>query len=118
MSQLEKLPMNGRCHGSGCRDDPLEGVVLPAFSMLSLFSSKREVTHPVCLVLFQVDVLVRRGRVKVDGTVVKSPKMKLPVDCVIEVRFEVTLVFAALLRAGEGGAWLGTVKDPLPQSMF
>ncbi|CAM9823259.1 unnamed protein product, partial [Pylaiella littoralis] len=33
----------------------------------------------------EVDALVRRGRVKVDCTVVKSPKMKLPVDCVIEV---------------------------------
>lgn len=36
-------------------------------------------------VMVQVDALVRRGRVKVDGAVVKSPKMKLPVDCVIEV---------------------------------
>ncbi|CAM9643687.1 unnamed protein product [Ectocarpus sp. 13 AM-2016] len=37
----------------------------------------------------EVDTLVRRGRVKVDGAVVKSPKAKLPVDCVIEVNGEV-----------------------------
>ncbi|CAN0058165.1 unnamed protein product [Ectocarpus fasciculatus] len=37
----------------------------------------------------EVDALVRRGRVKVDGAVVKSPKAKLPVDCVIEVNGEV-----------------------------
>lgn len=29
--------------------------------------------------------MVRRGRIKVDGKVVKSAKTKLPVDCVIEV---------------------------------
>lgn len=34
-----------------------------------------------------MDALVRRGRVKVDGAVVKSPKTKLPVDCVIEVMY-------------------------------
>ncbi|CAM9324927.1 unnamed protein product [Ectocarpus sp. 12 AP-2014] len=37
----------------------------------------------------EVDTLVRRGRVKIDGAVVKSPKAKLPVDCVIEVNGEV-----------------------------
>lgn len=41
---------------------------------------------PVCAcVLVQVDTMVRRGRIKVDGKVVKSPKTKLPADCVIEV---------------------------------
>ena len=33
----------------------------------------------------QVDAMVRRGRIKVDGKVVRSPKTKLPVNCVIEV---------------------------------
>eukprot|EP00752_Nemacystus_decipiens_P017129 g15344.t1 len=33
----------------------------------------------------EVDAMVRRGRVKVDGAMVKSPKIKLPVDCIIEV---------------------------------
>lgn len=42
---------------------------------------------------------MRRGRVKVDGTVVKSPKMKLPVDCVIEVRY--SSVLHAAFRMGD-----------------
>lgn len=44
-------------------------------------------TQVSCCRCLQVDALVRRGRVRVDGAVVKSPKMKLPVDCVIEVRY-------------------------------
>lgn len=36
----------------------------------------------------EVDTMVRRGRIRVDGKVVKSPKTKLPVDCVIEVNGE------------------------------
>lgn len=40
----------------------------------------------VCVFTMQVDALVRRGRVKVDGAVVKSPKIKLPMDAVIEAR--------------------------------
>lgn len=34
----------------------------------------------------QVDKLVIQGRVKVEGTVVKSPKKKVSVDSIIEVR--------------------------------
>ncbi|CAM9717837.1 unnamed protein product [Scytosiphon promiscuus] len=37
----------------------------------------------------EVDTLVRRGRVKVDGVVTRSPKKKLAADCVIEVDGEV-----------------------------
>ncbi len=66
---------------------PLDFRVLPSINRLLQPHPIQDSLLRVCVcVCMQVDALVRRGRVKVDGAVVKSPKTKLPVDSVIEVR--------------------------------
>lgn len=125
-----RVHRSGRVSG---REGPtkLSCLVSPFRHTFSLFFSKRaqqllyayaQHASYLCCCCYcccvQVDALVRRGRVKVDGAVVKSPKIKLPVDCVIEVNstykylhtYEATTASVVMMlmapNLGQVGGWL------------